>query len=77
MTCNKFHAEIPYKHLFLLFRCQQRYICIQSALAKVSSKNGNEKDIDKFQLYHEFSCNIKNIQHHQVQLKICIFFLEF
>ncbi|NXW60368.1 SRBD1 protein, partial [Eurystomus gularis] len=46
--------------------CQQRYICIQSALAKVSSKNGNEKDIDKFQLYHEFSCNIKNIQHHQI-----------
>ncbi|XP_068262800.1 S1 RNA-binding domain-containing protein 1 isoform X2 [Nyctibius grandis] len=46
--------------------CQQRYICIQSALAKVSSKSGNEKDIDKFQLYHEFSCNIKNIQHHQI-----------
>ncbi|XP_068795726.1 S1 RNA-binding domain-containing protein 1 isoform X1 [Struthio camelus] len=46
--------------------CQQRYICIQSALAKASSKNINEKDIDKFQLYHEFSCNIKNIQHHQI-----------
>ncbi|NXH14862.1 SRBD1 protein, partial [Bucco capensis] len=46
--------------------CQQRYICIQSALAKVSSKSGNEKDIDKFQLYHEFSCNVKNIQHHQI-----------
>uniref|UniRef100_A0A8C3CPR3 S1 RNA-binding domain-containing protein 1 n=1 Tax=Cairina moschata TaxID=8855 RepID=A0A8C3CPR3_CAIMO len=51
---------------FIRKLCQQRYICIQSALAKVSSKNGNEKDIDKFQLYHEFSCNIKNIQHHQI-----------
>lgn len=63
--------------MFLLFRCQQRYICIQSALAKVSSKSVNEKDIDKFQLYHEFSCNIKNIQHHQVQLHIGIFSLNF
>ncbi|XP_009950122.1 PREDICTED: S1 RNA-binding domain-containing protein 1 [Leptosomus discolor] len=51
---------------FIRKLCQQRYICIQSALAKVSSKSGNEKDIDKFQLYHEFSCNIKNIQHHQI-----------
>uniref|UniRef100_A0A803W629 S1 RNA-binding domain-containing protein 1 n=1 Tax=Ficedula albicollis TaxID=59894 RepID=A0A803W629_FICAL len=51
---------------FIRKLCQQRYISIQSTLAKVSSKNGNEKDIDKFQLYHEFSCNIKNIQHHQI-----------
>ncbi|XP_072188372.1 S1 RNA-binding domain-containing protein 1 isoform X3 [Excalfactoria chinensis] len=51
---------------FIRRLCQQRYICIQSALAKVSSKNSNEKDIDKFQLYHEFSCNIKSIQHHQI-----------
>uniref|UniRef100_A0A8B9QEJ0 S1 RNA-binding domain-containing protein 1 n=1 Tax=Apteryx owenii TaxID=8824 RepID=A0A8B9QEJ0_APTOW len=51
---------------FIRKLCQQRYICIQSALAKASSKNINEKDIDKFQLYHEFSCNIKNIQHHQI-----------
>ncbi|XP_009700434.1 PREDICTED: S1 RNA-binding domain-containing protein 1 [Cariama cristata] len=51
---------------FIRKLCQQRYICIQSALAKVSSKSGNEKDINKFQLYHEFSCNIKNIQHHQI-----------
>uniref|UniRef100_A0A8C0ID84 S1 RNA-binding domain-containing protein 1 n=1 Tax=Bubo bubo TaxID=30461 RepID=A0A8C0ID84_BUBBB len=51
---------------FIRKLCQQRYICIQSALAKVSSKSGNEKDIDKFQLYHEFSCNIKNIHHHQI-----------
>ncbi|KAM7028007.1 S1 RNA-binding domain-containing protein 1 [Passerculus sandwichensis] len=51
---------------FIRKLCQQRYISIQSTLAKVSSKNGNEKDINKFQLYHEFSCNIKNIQHHQI-----------
>uniref|UniRef100_A0A803YH90 S1 RNA binding domain 1 n=1 Tax=Meleagris gallopavo TaxID=9103 RepID=A0A803YH90_MELGA len=51
---------------FIRRLCQQRYVCIQSALAKVSSKNSNEKDIDKFQIYHEFSCNIKNIQHHQI-----------
>ncbi|XP_010186002.1 PREDICTED: S1 RNA-binding domain-containing protein 1, partial [Mesitornis unicolor] len=51
---------------FIRKLCQQRYICIQSTLAKVSSKSGNDKDIDKFQLYHEFSCNIKNIQHHQI-----------
>uniref|UniRef100_A0A8C2TI08 S1 RNA-binding domain-containing protein 1 n=1 Tax=Coturnix japonica TaxID=93934 RepID=A0A8C2TI08_COTJA len=51
---------------FIRRLCQQRYICIQSALAKVSSKNSNEKNIDKFQLYHGFSCNIKNIQHHQI-----------
>ncbi|KAJ7422029.1 S1 RNA-binding domain-containing protein 1 [Pitangus sulphuratus] len=51
---------------FIRKLCQQRYISIQSTLAKVSSKSGNEKDINKFQLYHEFSCNIKNIQHHQI-----------
>ncbi|NXP13369.1 SRBD1 protein, partial [Thinocorus orbignyianus] len=51
---------------FIRKLCQQRYICLQSTLAKVSSKSGNEKDIDKFQLYHEFSCSIKNIQHHQI-----------
>ncbi|RMC12487.1 hypothetical protein DUI87_10005 [Hirundo rustica rustica] len=51
---------------FIRKLCQQRYISIQSTLAKVSSKTGNEKDIDKFHLYHEFSCNIKNIQHHQI-----------
>ncbi|XP_010150057.1 PREDICTED: S1 RNA-binding domain-containing protein 1 [Eurypyga helias] len=51
---------------FIRKLCQQRYICIQSSLAKVSSKSGNEKDIGKFQLYHEFSCNIKTIQHHQI-----------
>lgn len=49
-----------------LIRCQHRYICIQSSLAKVSSKKVNEKDVGKFQLYQNFSCNIRNIHHHQV-----------
>ncbi|KAJ1078111.1 hypothetical protein K5549_011438 [Capra hircus] len=51
---------------FIRKLCQDRYIHIQSSLAKVSSKKVNEKDIDKFQLYQNFSCNIRNIQHHQI-----------
>uniref|UniRef100_H0V3X4 S1 RNA-binding domain-containing protein 1 n=1 Tax=Cavia porcellus TaxID=10141 RepID=H0V3X4_CAVPO len=51
---------------FIRKLCQNRYICIQSSLAKVSSKKVNEKDVDKFQLYQNFSCNIRNIQHHQI-----------
>ncbi|XP_038607720.1 S1 RNA-binding domain-containing protein 1 [Tachyglossus aculeatus] len=50
---------------FIRRLCLQRYICIQSALAKMS-KNVNENDINKFHLYQNFSCNIKNIQHHQI-----------
>ncbi|KAM4867713.1 S1 RNA-binding domain-containing protein 1 isoform 1-T2 [Thomomys bottae] len=46
--------------------CQNRCICIQSSLAKVSSKKVNEKDVDKFLLYQNFSCNIRNIHHHQI-----------
>ncbi|XP_013204423.1 S1 RNA-binding domain-containing protein 1 [Microtus ochrogaster] len=51
---------------FIRDLCQHRYICIQSSLAKVSSKNVNEKDVGKFQLYQNFSCNIRNIHHHQI-----------
>uniref|UniRef100_H0WHU1 S1 RNA binding domain 1 n=1 Tax=Otolemur garnettii TaxID=30611 RepID=H0WHU1_OTOGA len=51
---------------FIRTLCQSRGICIQSSLAKVSSKKVNEKDVDKFLLYQNFSCNIRNIQHHQV-----------
>uniref|UniRef100_A0A8C9DIS1 S1 RNA-binding domain-containing protein 1 n=1 Tax=Prolemur simus TaxID=1328070 RepID=A0A8C9DIS1_PROSS len=51
---------------FIRKLCQNRYICIQSSLAKVSSKKVNEKDVDKFLLYQNFSCNIRNIQHHQI-----------
>nr|XP_044993629.1 S1 RNA-binding domain-containing protein 1 isoform X1 [Jaculus jaculus] len=51
---------------FIRDLCQRRYICIQSSLAKVSSKKVNEKDVGKFQLYQNFSCNIRDIQHHQI-----------
>ncbi|MEJ1269914.1 S1 RNA binding domain 1 [Cricetulus griseus] len=51
---------------FIRDLCQHRYICIQSSLAKVSSKKVNEKDVGKFQLYQNFSCNIRNIHHHQI-----------
>ncbi|XP_012873448.1 PREDICTED: S1 RNA-binding domain-containing protein 1 [Dipodomys ordii] len=51
---------------FIRKLCQNRCICIQSSLAKVSSKKVNEKDIDKFLLYQNFSCNIRNIHHHQI-----------
>ncbi|NXD75396.1 SRBD1 protein, partial [Halcyon senegalensis] len=51
---------------FIRKLCQQRKKNIQSALAKVSKKNGNEKDIDKFKKNHEFSCSIKNKKNHQI-----------
>ncbi|XP_040207491.1 S1 RNA-binding domain-containing protein 1 isoform X2 [Rana temporaria] len=50
--------------------CQQNYVTINSTLAKASGKEkekeGNVKDVDKFHLYHNFSCNINRIQHHQI-----------
>ncbi|XP_062980033.1 S1 RNA-binding domain-containing protein 1 [Elgaria multicarinata webbii] len=51
---------------FIRDLCQRHYTCIQSSLAKVNSKKANEKDVNKFHLYQNFSCNIKNIQHHQI-----------
>ncbi|XP_042637405.1 S1 RNA-binding domain-containing protein 1 [Orycteropus afer afer] len=51
---------------FIRKLCQNRHVCIQSCLAKVSSKKVNEKDVDKFQLYQNFSCYIRNIHHHQI-----------
>ncbi|XP_029327424.1 S1 RNA-binding domain-containing protein 1 isoform X2 [Mus caroli] len=51
---------------FIRGLCKHRYICIQSSLAKVSSKKVNEKEVDKFQLYQNFSCNIRTIHHHQI-----------
>ncbi|XP_058021197.1 S1 RNA-binding domain-containing protein 1 isoform X2 [Ahaetulla prasina] len=51
---------------FIRNLCQRRYVCIQSSLAKVTSKSVNEKNVNKFHLYQNFSCNIKSIQHHQI-----------
>ncbi|XP_073528155.1 S1 RNA-binding domain-containing protein 1 isoform X2 [Phyllobates terribilis] len=48
--------------------CKQNYVALQSALAKSTGKEkeGNVKDVDKFHLYHNFTCNINRIQHHQI-----------
>nr|XP_033791633.1 S1 RNA-binding domain-containing protein 1 isoform X2 [Geotrypetes seraphini]XP_033791634.1 S1 RNA-binding domain-containing protein 1 isoform X2 [Geotrypetes seraphini]XP_033791635.1 S1 RNA-binding domain-containing protein 1 isoform X2 [Geotrypetes seraphini]XP_033791636.1 S1 RNA-binding domain-containing protein 1 isoform X2 [Geotrypetes seraphini]XP_033791637.1 S1 RNA-binding domain-containing protein 1 isoform X2 [Geotrypetes seraphini]XP_033791638.1 S1 RNA-binding domain-containing pr len=46
--------------------CKHNYISVQSSLAKATSKEGNVKDVDKYQLYHNFTCNISRIQHHQI-----------
>ncbi|XP_015269384.1 PREDICTED: S1 RNA-binding domain-containing protein 1-like [Gekko japonicus] len=51
---------------FIRALCQKRYVCLQSSLSKVTSKKANEKDINKFHLYQNFSCNIRNVQHHQI-----------
>lgn len=51
---------------FIRKSCQNAHICIQSSLTKTSFKKANEKDVDKFILYQNFSCNISSIQHHQV-----------
>ncbi|XP_073420318.1 S1 RNA-binding domain-containing protein 1 isoform X2 [Dendrobates tinctorius] len=48
--------------------CKQNYVALQSTLAKSTGKEkeGNVKDVDKFHLYHNFTCNINRIQHHQI-----------
>ncbi|KAM6221141.1 S1 RNA-binding domain-containing protein 1 [Rhynchocyon petersi] len=51
---------------FIRKLCQNRPICIQSTLSKMSSTKVNEKDVDKFLLYQNFSCSIRNIHHHQI-----------
>ncbi|KAM3840699.1 LOW QUALITY PROTEIN: S1 RNA-binding domain-containing protein 1-like [Vipera latastei] len=51
---------------FIRNLCQRKYICIQSSLAKVTSKDINEKKVNKFHLYQKFSCYIKSIQRHQI-----------
>uniref|UniRef100_A0A803TRY5 S1 RNA-binding domain-containing protein 1 n=1 Tax=Anolis carolinensis TaxID=28377 RepID=A0A803TRY5_ANOCA len=51
---------------FIRDLCQRQYICLQSALAKGTSQKANEKDVNKFHLYKNFSCNVKNIHHHQI-----------
>ncbi|XP_075060229.1 S1 RNA-binding domain-containing protein 1 [Mixophyes fleayi] len=48
--------------------CKQNYVTIHSTLAKATGKEkeGNVKDVDKFHLYHNFTCHINRIQHHQI-----------
>ncbi|XP_068089134.1 S1 RNA-binding domain-containing protein 1 isoform X2 [Hyperolius riggenbachi] len=48
--------------------CKQNYVTINSTLAKATGKEkeGNVKDVDKFHLYHNFTCSVFRIQHHQI-----------
>ncbi|XP_043915867.1 S1 RNA-binding domain-containing protein 1 [Protopterus annectens] len=47
--------------------CTFNRIMIESSLSKVAtSKEGAEKDVEKFKLYHNFNCSIRNIQPHQI-----------
>uniref|UniRef100_H3ANA6 S1 RNA-binding domain-containing protein 1 n=2 Tax=Latimeria chalumnae TaxID=7897 RepID=H3ANA6_LATCH len=47
--------------------CKQNYITLQSTLANAKSKKENDtKDVEKFHLYHDFTCSIQNVQHHQI-----------
>lgn len=56
-------------------RCDRASVTIHSAVSKTALKEqqeqqGNQKskpkDIAKFSLYTDFSCNVQQIQHHQV-----------
>ncbi|XP_060610383.2 S1 RNA-binding domain-containing protein 1 [Anolis sagrei] len=51
---------------FIRDLCQRQYVCLQSTLAKGTSQKANEKDVNKFHLYKNFSCHVKNIHHHQI-----------
>ncbi|XP_040286259.1 S1 RNA-binding domain-containing protein 1 isoform X1 [Bufo bufo] len=48
--------------------CKQNFVSLHSTLAKSTGKEkeGNVKDVDKFHLYHNFTCNINRVQHHQI-----------
>ncbi|XP_072436747.1 S1 RNA-binding domain-containing protein 1 isoform X1 [Chiloscyllium punctatum] len=48
--------------------CEQSVAFIQSTLTKATTKekDGHKKDTEKFRLYHNFSCSIRNIHHHQI-----------
>ncbi|XP_076831041.1 S1 RNA-binding domain-containing protein 1 isoform X2 [Brachyhypopomus gauderio] len=52
--------------------CDRSDVRIQSSLSKTALKEqqqdgqkSNTKDISKFSLYHDFSCSVQRIQHHQ------------
>ncbi|KAG8443632.1 hypothetical protein GDO86_008977 [Hymenochirus boettgeri] len=59
---------VPHRRLMNKLRCKENYVTIHSTLAKATGKEkeGNQKDVDKFHLYQNFTCNITRIQHHQI-----------
>ncbi|CAH2254879.1 S1 RNA-binding domain-containing 1 [Pelobates cultripes] len=48
--------------------CKQNFVTIHSTMAKATGKEKDKivKDVDKFHLYHNFTCNVNRIQHHQI-----------
>ncbi|XP_068183516.1 S1 RNA-binding domain-containing protein 1 isoform X2 [Antennarius striatus] len=71
-------AKDPETLTYVKTLCENSYVTIQSSLSKTtlkeeqqkgSKKTGTQqskkKDIDKFQLYFDFTCNIQRIQSHQ------------
>ncbi|XP_058880803.1 S1 RNA-binding domain-containing protein 1 isoform X2 [Acipenser ruthenus] len=58
--------------VFVKRLCEQDYITIHSTVSKTAlkeqkdEKGAKPKDIDKFQLYADFTANVKNVHHHQI-----------
>uniref|UniRef100_A0A8C9WQ00 S1 RNA-binding domain-containing protein 1 n=1 Tax=Scleropages formosus TaxID=113540 RepID=A0A8C9WQ00_SCLFO len=48
--------------------CDRNTVTIHSSLSKTRpvEKPGKPKDIDKFHLYYDFTCDVRRIQHHQI-----------
>uniref|UniRef100_A0A4W6F7J4 S1 RNA binding domain 1 n=1 Tax=Lates calcarifer TaxID=8187 RepID=A0A4W6F7J4_LATCA len=56
-------AKDPETLTYVKTLCENSFVTIQSSVSK-SAQNKN-KDIDKFHLYFDFTCNIQRIQAHQ------------
>ncbi|XP_041107343.1 S1 RNA-binding domain-containing protein 1-like isoform X3 [Polyodon spathula] len=58
--------------VFVKRLCEQNYITIHSTVSKTAlkeqkdEKGAKPKDIDKFQLYADFTASVRNIHHHQI-----------
>ncbi|KAJ8248308.1 hypothetical protein GJAV_G00240620 [Gymnothorax javanicus] len=60
---------------FVRSLCDRNFVTLHSSVSKTALKEqqqpegekkaGKPKDIDKFQLYCDFTCNVQRIQHHQ------------
>uniref|UniRef100_A0A8C9YUP0 S1 RNA binding domain 1 n=1 Tax=Sander lucioperca TaxID=283035 RepID=A0A8C9YUP0_SANLU len=55
-------AKDPETLTYVKTLCENSFVTIQSSVSKSQNKN---KDIDKFHLYVDFTCNIHRIQPHQ------------
>uniref|UniRef100_A0A8C3AYD8 S1 RNA binding domain 1 n=1 Tax=Cyclopterus lumpus TaxID=8103 RepID=A0A8C3AYD8_CYCLU len=55
-------AKDPETLTYMKTLCERRIVTIQSSVSKSQNKT---KDIDKFHLYVDFTCNIQRIQPHQ------------